>query len=81
MAHKKLIKLPQSGDIRWVKSRKRAVIEAIEKGILTRQKACEKYHLSIEELRSWETLFMRHGVDALRVTHLKEYRHVSTPDA
>lgn len=68
------IPLPPSDTKRWVKSRKLAVIKAIEQGQLNDEDACRRYDISAEELDSWKRLTRRYGPDALRTTHLKEYR-------
>lgn len=72
--------LPPADTERWVKSRKVAVIQAIQAGHLTEEQACERYNLSPEELQSWKRLLKRHGPDALRTTHLKRYRMVDIKD-
>ncbi|MCB1530688.1 MAG: DUF1153 domain-containing protein [Rhodospirillales bacterium] len=66
--------LPPPDIKRWVKSRKLAVVKAIEKGFLSKDEACTRYNLSLEELTSWTKLLERHGPEALRTTHLKQYR-------
>ncbi len=66
--------LPPPNTQRWVKSRKLAVIKAIEKGLLTDQQACQRYSLSQEELDSWKEALNRHGPGALRTTHINRYR-------
>lgn len=72
--------LPPANTERWVKSRKVAVIQAIQAGHLSEEQACERYNLSPEELQSWKRLLKRHGPDALRTTHLKRYRAVDISD-
>lgn len=72
--------LPPADTERWVKSRKVAVIQAIQAGHLTEEQACERYNLSAEEIQSWKNLLKRHGPDALRTTHLKRYRIADTKD-
>lgn len=66
--------LPPKNTKRWVKSRKLAVVSAIENGELTDQQACEMYSLSHEELMSWKKMLQKYGPEALRTTHLKRYR-------
>ena len=66
--------LPPSNTTRWVKSRKIAVLNAIDSNVLTEDDACKRYSLSQEELQSWRRLKENHGADALRTTHLKRYR-------
>ncbi len=72
--------LPPADTERWVKSRKVAVIQAIQAGHLSEEQACERYNLSLEELQSWKRLLKRHGPDALRTTHLKRYRAADNKD-
>lgn len=79
MTHRKnishgLVELPPPQTVRWVKSRKMAVIRAIESGVLTDQDACQRYGLSEEELSSWKGMVRKFGPDALRATHLRQYR-------
>ncbi len=69
-----LIHLPPPNTARWVKSRKLAVIEAIDNGVLTNDQACQRYNLSPEELDSWKRLLSQHGPGALRTTHINRYR-------
>lgn len=66
--------LPPPDTVRWVKSRKAAVVRAIREGSLTREKACEMYGLSLEEVESWERLAARYGDNALKATAIKRYR-------
>lgn len=70
------IELPPPSTARWVKSRKMAVIQAIENGQITEDDACARYNLSVEELHSWKRMIQKHGPDALRTTHLKRYRNI-----
>ena len=66
--------LPPPTTQRWVKSRKIAVIKAIENGVLTDEQACQRYSLTPEELDSWKAALNKHGPGALRTTHLNRYR-------
>lgn len=66
--------LPPMGTVRWVASRKAAVVAAIGAGAITRAAAIERYALSEEELDGWIAAEGAHGLDALRVTRLKTYR-------
>lgn len=70
-----VLELPPPQTARWVKSRKMAVVKAIESGVLSDDTACQRYGLSPEELASWKTLVQKYGPDALRSTHLRQYRH------
>lgn len=71
----KIANLPPVNTKRWVKSRKLAVVQAIADGVLSEQAALDRYGLSVEELNSWKHLLECYGPDALRTTHLKEYRN------
>lgn len=72
--------LPPPNTTRWVKSRKLSVIKAIEDDRITKELAMEAYNLSAEELSSWYRLIKIHGPDALRTTHLKQYRSQDLKD-
>ncbi|MFA5592507.1 MAG: DUF1153 domain-containing protein [Micavibrio sp.] len=71
--------LPPPTTQRWVKSRKLAVIKAIQDGLLTDEQACTRYDLSQEELDSWKKALTRHGPGALRTTHINRYRRADVP--
>ncbi len=71
--------LPPPTTQRWVKSRKLAVIKAIERGVLSDDDACKRYSLSQEELESWKSALNRYGPGALRTTHINRYRRSDTP--
>lgn len=73
-----ITQLPPPNTQRWVKSRKMAVIKAIENGVLTDEQACTRYSLSQEELDSWKKALNRFGPGALRTTHLNRYRRQDT---
>ena len=70
--------LPPPNTQRWVKSRKLAVIKAIENGLLSDEQACQRYSLTAEELESWKQALNRHGPGALRTTHFNRYRRAET---
>ncbi len=46
-------KLPSPKTRRWVMRRKAQVVTAVRNGILSLNEACERYHLSEEEFKSW----------------------------
>jgi hypothetical protein len=66
--------LPPPDTRRWVMRRKAEVVAGVRSGLLTFAEACARYGLSEEELASWQRLIDRHGVKALRVTRLQDYR-------
>lgn len=71
---RELDKLPSPKTRRWVMRRKAQVVTAVRNGVLTLPEACDRYHLSEEEFKSWATLMDSHGVHGLRATRIQEYR-------
>lgn len=69
-----LADLPEPATRRWVASRKETVVRAVWHGMLSRQAAMERYDLSDEELSLWETSVRTDGVQALKITKLRDYR-------
>ena len=66
--------LPPPETRRWVASRKAAVVQAVEVGLISRRTALETYKLSEEEFAGWEAAVATHGVAALRTTWIQKYR-------
>ena len=66
--------LPPPTTIRWVASRKAAVVKAVLSGLIARDSALDLYGLSDEEYAEWETAVAQHGEAALRATALQRYR-------
>jgi hypothetical protein len=66
--------LPPAETRRWVASRKAAVVNAVQAGLISRSTAMETYRLSEEEFTSWEAAVTNHGPAALRTTWLQRYR-------
>lgn len=66
--------LPPPDTRRWVMRRKAEVVAGVRAGLLTVEEACRRYDLSDEEFNSWQAMIDRHGVEALRVTRLQDYR-------
>jgi hypothetical protein len=66
--------LPPPGVTRWVIRRKAQVVEAVQAGMLTIEEVCERYSVSVEEFRSWQRSFERHGLYGLRTTRSQIYR-------
>jgi hypothetical protein len=62
-------------DTRWLPRRKAAVVLAIRSGIISREEACRRYTMSLEEFAAWEAALDRYGVPGLRSTRLQTYRH------
>ena len=70
--------LPPMNINRWVVHRKAEVVSAVRGGLLSINTACERYNLSIDELFSWYTQFMHHGLAGLKVTKPKSNARSST---
>ena len=70
--------LPPTKTRRWVASRKAAVVQAVEHGLISEEEAVEMYQLSGEELASWQDAVSNHGIRALKATLVQEYR--KSPD-
>ena len=66
--------LPPKGLTRWNAHRKAAVITSIKDGLITEAQACDHYCISVEELRSWQGLFDKYGLNGLRTTRIQLYR-------
>jgi len=66
--------LPPKSTLRWVASRKAAVVRAVAAGLISRGEALEDYALTEEEFASWEQAVARHGEAALKATRLQRYR-------
>ncbi|WP_304172228.1 DUF1153 domain-containing protein [Phenylobacterium aquaticum] len=66
--------LPRPDLDRWGPRRKAEVVVAIRGGLISLDEAVDRYRLSMEEVANWLSLFDRHGLKGLRVTHLKSYR-------
>jgi len=74
-----LADLPAPTTKRWVIRRKAEVVAGVRGGLLTLEDACRRYNLTIDEFRSWQRLLESHGVQGLRITKIKKYRHNSPP--
>ena len=68
--------LPPPDTLRWVASRKAAVVRAVHHGLLSSAEAVATYGLSKEELDAWTEAVQRHGEAALRATSLRRYRQL-----
>ena len=66
--------LPPANTLRWVASRKAAVVRAVSAGLISREHALKVYGLSEEEFDSWTNAVVEHGEAALRATALQKYR-------
>lgn len=70
-----LAELPPTDTVRWVASRKAAVVKAVQVGAISEGEVCRRYDLSEEELDSWRDSLAEHGQGALLVTKLKHFRN------
>lgn len=66
--------LPPPSTRRWVASRKAAVVQAVDAGLITPDEALRLWSLSQEELDGWRAAVTQHGVAGLRATALQQYR-------
>lgn len=66
--------LPAGDTVRWVASRKAAVVRGVLYGLISESEAKRRYGLSDEEFRSWVRAVAEHGEEALKATALKRYR-------
>lgn len=66
--------LPPADTLRWVASRKLAVVRGVLYGLLSMEEACVRYQLSEEEFDEWVRAVSLHGEEALKATALKSYR-------
>lgn len=66
--------LPPATTVRWVASRKAAVVRGVLYGLIGRSEALSRYGLSEEEFQSWIKAVAEHGEAALKATALKNYR-------
>jgi len=66
--------LPPDDTVRWVPSRKAAVLKAIREGHISLEDACKRWRLSIEEIQLWQRAVDKVGTPGLRVTRVQIYR-------
>jgi hypothetical protein len=66
--------LPPPETERWVARRKAEVVAGVREGVISLDEACRRYRLSVDEFRSWERLYTRHGLEGLRTTRIKKFR-------
>lgn len=66
--------LPPADTVRWVASRKIAVVRGVAYGLISRAQALSRYQLSEEEFAAWVLAVADHGPEALKTTALKKYR-------
>lgn len=72
--------LPPNDTVRWVPSRKAAVLKAIRDGHVSLEDACKRWRLSIEEIQLWQRAVDKVGTPGLRVTRVQIYRPLFESD-
>lgn len=72
--------LPPDDTVRWVPSRKAAVLAAIRDGHISLEDACRRWRLSIEEIQLWQRAVAKVGTPGLRVTRVQIYRPLFEKD-
>ncbi len=66
--------LPPPETKRWVIRRKAEIVAAVRGGLISLEKACARYKLTVEEFLSWQRSIERHGLAGLRATRLQQYK-------
>ena len=66
--------LPPERTVRWVASRKAAVVRGVLYGLITQDEAQNRYGLSQDEFFEWVSAVSEHGEEALKTTFLQKYR-------
>ncbi|MGR3435342.1 MAG: CtrA inhibitor SciP [Shimia sp.] len=66
--------LPPITTVRWVASRKAAVVKGVAAGLISAEEAQAMYDLSEEELAVWMSRAAEHGEKGLKTTNTKRYR-------
>ena len=70
--------LPPPNTTHWVMRRKASVLAAVKSGLLSIEEACERYDLSLDEIKLWERTVQRSGIHALRVTKIQYYNRAAS---
>ncbi len=66
--------LPPADTVRWVASRKAAVVRGVLGGLISRDEAIRRYGLSDEEFDGWIRAVRKHGVNGLKATAIRRLR-------
>lgn len=66
--------LPPADTVRWVASRKAAVVKGVAYGLITREAALKRWGLTEDEFLEWCSAIEQHGLEALKATFLQRYR-------
>jgi hypothetical protein len=65
-----LADLPPTNLKHWLPTHKANIAAAVRGGLITADEVCRRYRLTMEELKTWERVLDRHGVEGLRVTRI-----------
>ena len=68
--------LPPKSTVRWVASRKAAVVRGVVYGLISQEEALKRYRISNEEFFEWVSAVNSHGEEALKATFLQKYRQL-----
>jgi hypothetical protein len=67
--------LPPAGRaVRWVPGRKKQILRALDRDLITLAEVCRRYDLTREEIDEWRRAFERHGTAGLKVTKQQSFR-------
>ena len=69
-----LADLPAKNTMRWLASRKAAVLRGVLYGLISAKAAQERYGISNDEFQEWVKAVSLHGEAALRATAVQKYR-------
>jgi hypothetical protein len=67
--------LPPPQTVRWVASRKAAIVAAVRGGFLTLEEARGRYGVSTDEFMAWQSAFDRGGQCGLQIRRVQNNRH------
>ena len=70
--------LPPPGTARWMPRKKAVIVAAVRGGLLSLSEAQKRYALTPEEFSSWQDAMDQFGLEGLRATRLRDYRHAGT---
>jgi hypothetical protein len=66
--------LPPAQTIRWVASRKAAIVAAVRGGLLSLEEARRRYGVSTDEFMAWQSAFDLGGQSGLQVRRVQNIR-------
>jgi Protein of unknown function (DUF1153) len=66
--------LPSPDTLRWSRRRKGEILAAVEGGLLTPEKACSIYNLSMDELLAWRDAVAQCGLAGLRARRPRDLK-------